>query len=124
MESVAAVVTREVRVEKEEEHHAEGHEIHVNAEDDTCVVEAPAALDAANGVQGPKDGEEGGKKDEEVGTAVGESGEEDGRKEREEDEQIGTKKRVTAEIEEVPENGVGVIRIKQAELHRRRRLQL
>jgi hypothetical protein len=89
-----------VGVEEEEENHAEGHEVHVDAEDDAGVIEAPASLDAADGVEGAKDGEEGGKKDEEVATAIGEAGEEDGGKKREEHQQIGAKKRVTAEIEE------------------------
>lgn len=97
---MAAIVTRDVRVEEEEEDHAQSHEVHVDAEEDAGVVEAPAALDAADGVNGAKDGEQGGKKDEEIGTAVGEAGEQDGGEKREEYEQIGAKKRVTAEIEE------------------------
>jgi hypothetical protein len=115
---VAAVVVREIRIEEEEEDHAEGHKVHVDAEDDAGVVEAPAALDAADGIHGAEDGDQSGKKDEEVGTAVGESGEEDGGKEREEYKQVGAKKRVTVEIEEISANGVRMIRIKRTGLHR------
>ncbi len=49
-----------VGVEEEEEDHAEGHEIHVDEEEDAAVVEAPAPLHATNGVRSAGGGGEGG----------------------------------------------------------------
>jgi hypothetical protein len=49
-----------VGVEEEEKDHAEGHEIHVDQEEDAAVIEAPASLHAANGVGGAGGGGEGG----------------------------------------------------------------
>ena len=66
-----------VGVEEEEEDHAEGHEVHVDAEDDASVIEAPAALHATDGVGGAGDGEEDGKDEEGSGAVVGEVGEEE-----------------------------------------------
>jgi hypothetical protein len=67
-----------VRVKEEEENHAEGHEIHVDQEQDPAVVEAPAALHAANGVGGTEDGDECGDDKERSGVIVREIREEDG----------------------------------------------
>ncbi len=39
-----------VRVEEQEENHAEGHEVHIDEQKDATVVEAPTALHAADGV--------------------------------------------------------------------------
>jgi hypothetical protein len=67
-----------VGVEEEEEDHAEGHEVHVDEEEDAAVIEAPTALHAANGVSGAGGGGE--CREDEDGSAVdlGEAGEEDG----------------------------------------------
>jgi hypothetical protein len=67
-----------VGVEEEEENHAEGHEVHVDQENDAAVVEAPAPLDAANGVCGAGGGGEGGEDEERSGVDERKAGEEDG----------------------------------------------
>jgi hypothetical protein len=67
-----------VRVEEQEENHAEGHEVHVDEEKDTTMVEAPAPLHATDGVGGAKDGNQRGKEEERCGVVVREVGEADG----------------------------------------------
>ena len=49
----------EVGVDEEEQDERDGHEIHVNAEEDSSVVEAPALLHAADGVCGSDEAAEG-----------------------------------------------------------------
>ena len=66
-----------VGVDEEEDDHAEGHEVGVDTEDDTGVVEVPTALNAAEGVDGAEAGEDGEDSDEWIGTAVGKAGERD-----------------------------------------------
>ena len=78
----------EVRVEQEEENERDGHEIHVNAEDDAGVIEAPAALDAADGFCGADDGEKRGDEQEDGGLDVGEPRDEDREYYRGEDEGV------------------------------------
>jgi len=48
----------EIGVEKEEKDQRNGHEIHVNTEDDSAVVEAPSALDATDGFCGADEGDQ------------------------------------------------------------------
>ena len=64
-----------VGVEEEEEDHAEGHEVHVDAEEDAAVVEAPAGLHAADGIDGAGDGGQGGEDEQRRGAVMGEVGE-------------------------------------------------
>ena len=66
-----------VGVEEEEEDHAEGHEIHVDEEEDAAVVEAPAPLHAANRVGGAGGGGEGGEDEDGRGVDLREAGDED-----------------------------------------------
>ena len=61
-----------IGVEEEEEDHAEGHEVHIDEEEDTAVVEAPAGLHAADGVDGASDCSEGGHGEKYGGAVVGE----------------------------------------------------
>jgi hypothetical protein len=89
-----------VGVEEEEEDHAEGHEVHVDAEDDAGVIEAPAALHATDGVGGASDGEEDGKDEEGSGVVVREVGEEKRDAQAEEYQETAAKKRVDTRIEE------------------------
>jgi hypothetical protein len=77
-----------VGVEEEEENHAEGHEVHVDAEEDASVVEAPAGLHAADGVDGAGDGGQGGEDEQRRGAVVGEVGEQEGYAKTGEDENI------------------------------------
>jgi hypothetical protein len=67
-----------VWVEEQEENHAEGHEVHVDQEKDTTMIEAPAALHAAHGVGGAEDGDQRGKDEERSGVVVREVREADG----------------------------------------------
>ena len=76
-----------VGVEEEEENHTEGHEVHVDAEDDASVIEAPTALHAADGVCGACDGEEGRKDKKRICAVVGEVREEKRDAETEENEE-------------------------------------
>ena len=67
-----------VGVEEEEEDHAEGHEIHVDQEEDSTVIEAPASLHATNGVRSAGGGGEGGEDEDGGAVDLREAGEEDG----------------------------------------------
>jgi selenophosphate synthetase-related protein len=67
---------KHVGVEQKEEDQADGHEVHVDAEDDAAVVEVPATLHAADGVQGARYGDEGRKDDQRSGVVVREVREE------------------------------------------------
>jgi hypothetical protein len=75
-----------IGVEEKEEDDAEGHEIHVDAEDDTGVVEAPAGLHAADCVDGARGCSEGWDQQQQGGVVVREVGERQGDREAEEDE--------------------------------------
>ena len=66
-----------VGVKEEEENHAEGHEIHVDEEEDAAVVEAPAPLHATDGVRGAGGGGEGGEDEDRGAMDLREAGEED-----------------------------------------------
>ena len=89
-----------VGVEEEEENHAEGHEIHVNAENDAGVIEAPTALHAAGCVGCAGDGDHGGEDEERGGAIVGEVGEEKSDGETGENQNVAAQKRVDTRIEE------------------------
>jgi hypothetical protein len=89
-----------VRVEEEEEDHAEGHEVHVDAEDDAGVIEAPTALHATDGVGCAGDGEECGEDEEGGAVVVGEVGEAKSDGETEENEEAAAQKGMGMRIEE------------------------
>jgi hypothetical protein len=67
-----------VGVEEEEENHAEGHQVHVDQEEDSAVVKAPARLHATNRVDRAEDGGQGGDDEKRSGAVVGEVGEDEG----------------------------------------------
>jgi hypothetical protein len=106
-----------VGVEEEEDDHADGHDVHVNAEDDSGVVVAPAGLHAADGVEGAEGGDQSGEDEEEVGAVVGEVGEEKGGGEGEQDQRAGADQRVTAQIEEILADGREVVLDGERERH-------
>jgi hypothetical protein len=81
-----------VGIEEEEENHTEGHEVHVDAENDAGVIEAPAALHAADGVGGADDGDQGGDDEERGSAVVGEVGEEESDGETEENQEAAAQK--------------------------------
>jgi hypothetical protein len=89
-----------VGVEEEEENHAEGHEVHVDAKDDAGVIEAPATLHAADGVGCAGDGEQGGEDEEGGSVVVGEVGEETSDGETEENQEAAAQKGMGMRIEE------------------------
>jgi hypothetical protein len=68
-----------VGIEKEEEDHAKGHEVHIDEEEDSPVVEAPARLHAADGVGSASDGGERREDKERCGSVAREAGDEDRR---------------------------------------------
>ena len=95
-----------VGVEEEEEDHAEGHEIHVDEKEDAAVVEAPAALHAANGVCGAGEGGEGGEDEAGGGVELREAGEEDGCEQTGQDKQNAAWEGSLARIEKAGEHTV------------------
>jgi hypothetical protein len=88
-----------VGVEEEEEDHAEGHEVHVDEQEDAAVIEAPAALHAANRVGGAGDGCEGWEDEDRGAVDLGEAGEEDGCEQTDQDKQNAAEKGTLARIE-------------------------
>jgi hypothetical protein len=76
-----------VWVEEQEENHAEGHEVHVDQEQDAAVIEAPPSLHATDGVDGADEGNESGEDEERSGVDFGEAGEQDCRDEAGQDEE-------------------------------------
>jgi hypothetical protein len=97
---------KRVGVEEEEENHAEGHEVHVDEEENSTVIEAPAPLHATNGVRRARDGGEGGENEERCGMDLREAGEEDGCEQTGQDEQNGAEERSLARIEKAGEHTV------------------
>jgi hypothetical protein len=89
-----------VGIEEEEENHAEGHEVHVDAEDDAGVIEAPTTLHAAGCVGCAGDGDQGGEDEERRGAIVGEVGEKKSDGETGENQEIAAQERVGTRIEE------------------------
>jgi hypothetical protein len=90
-----------VRVEEEEEDHAESHEVHVDEEKDSAVVEAPARLHAAEGIDCAGDSDESGNNEEGRGAIVGEVREKKRDAETQEDKCASTKQGSVTRIEEV-----------------------
>lgn len=66
-----------VGVEQEEENDAEGHEVHVNQEENSAVVEAPTSLHATDGVGSAGYCDECGEDEERSGVVAREVGEDD-----------------------------------------------
>jgi hypothetical protein len=89
-----------VGVEEKEEDYTESHEVHVDAEDDTGVIEAPASLRAADGVNGAGDCGQGGDGQQHGGVIVREVGERQGNAEAEEYKNASSENGGNARIEE------------------------
>ena len=98
----------QVRIEEKKDDHADGHEIHVDEENDAGVVETPAALEAAGGVGDAEDGEDHGEDEQRRGVVVGEVGEQYGDGERPKDKQASANEGMTAEMEEISADKVVV----------------
>ena len=89
-----------VGVEKKEENEADGEEIHIDTEQDACLVEIPPlASQAAEGVGAADDGDTGGKDEKWVGAVVGEAGEEIGHGETCEDQRVPPKEGTIVRVE-------------------------
>jgi hypothetical protein len=91
----------EIRIEEEEDDHADGHEVHVDEQDDAGMVEAPAALEAASGVGGAQDGEDNREDEQRRGAVVGEVGETYGDGEGRQDKQASADEGMTADMKEI-----------------------
>jgi hypothetical protein len=89
-----------VGIEEKEEDQADGHEVHVDAEHYAGVVEVPAALHAADGVQGAGHGDEGGQDEQWSGTAVREVREEKRGCQAEKDEEIAAEEGAVTRVED------------------------
>jgi hypothetical protein len=89
-----------VGVEEEKEDHAEGHEVHVDAEDNAAVIEAPAALHATDGVRGACEGDQRRKDESRSGVVVGEVREQKRGCEAGEDQDAAAQQRVGSRIED------------------------
>ena len=88
-----------VGVKEKEEDHAEGHEVHVDEEEDATVVEAPSALHAADCVGGTGGGGEGRKDKDGSAVDLGEAGEEDGCEQTDQDKQNAAEEGTLARVE-------------------------
>jgi hypothetical protein len=95
-----------VGVKEEKENHAEGHEIHVDEEEDATVVEAPAALHATNGVRSAGGGGEGGEDEAWGAVDLREAGEEDCREETDQDKEDAAEEGSLARIEKAGEHAI------------------
>ena len=95
----------EVGEEEQEEDQGEDEEIHVEAEKNASVVEAPAASHAARCVHRAGDGAERGKNEPERGTQVGRVREKNGGGEAGEDEEVGPNQRGSARVEDAKHEG-------------------
>ena len=88
-----------VGVEEEEEDHAEDHEVHVDEEEDSAVIEAPAALHAANRVGGAGCGGKSGEYKDRGSVNLREAGEEDGCEQTGQDKQNAAEEGTLARVE-------------------------
>ena len=88
-----------VGVKEEEEDHAEGHEVHVDEEEDAAVIEAPTALHAANRVGGAGGGGEGWEDKDGGAVDLGEAREEDGCEQTGQDKQNAAEEGTLARVE-------------------------
>jgi hypothetical protein len=88
-----------VGVEEEEENHAEGHEVHVDEEEDAAVIEAPTALHAANRVSRAGGGGEGWEDKHGGAVDLGEAREKDGCEQTGQDKQNAAEEGSLARIE-------------------------
>ena len=90
----------EVGVDEEEEDHGAGHEVHIEAEQNASVVEVPAALHAAGGIERSPGAAEGGEQEQGVGAQVREVRNENGSEDADEDQGVATGQGVLARVEE------------------------
>ena len=94
-----------VRVEEKEEDHAEGHQVHIDAEDHTAVVPVPSRLHAPDCVHGADSSDESGEEQERGGTVVWKAREEKSDNETAQDQQTASKQRMFTRIEKAWSQG-------------------
>ena len=87
---------RKVGIEKGEDDERDGHQVHVEAEQDAAVVEAPTWADAAGGVDGAENGCDCGQQQPERGAVVGEVREPEREQDAGEDQQVPAGERALA----------------------------
>jgi hypothetical protein len=89
-----------IGVEQQEEDHGDGHDVHVEQEDDAAVVEAPLEPKAAHSVEGAGDGDDGGYGEPWVRMCVGKSRQKKGKHEAAQHEQGAAEQGFLAKVEE------------------------
>ena len=77
-----------VGIDKQEEDHAERHQVHVDAEDHAGVIKVPTAAHTTDSVHSAEHGEQGRQQQQEGGAIVGEVGEPDGDKHAEDNHDV------------------------------------
>lgn len=98
-----------VRVDKEEEHDDDSHEIHIDEQKDATVIETPAFLHAADRVGGADESDQQGKDEEWSGMVAGEVGESEGSCQAEQHERVAAKQRVGVRIEDGESHGDAIL---------------
>lgn len=88
-----------IRVEEQEEDHAQSHEVHVDQQENAAVVEAPAPLHAAYRVDGASEGDEDGQDEKGIGVDDGKAGDQQREAKTEENQQNSTKEGSPARVE-------------------------
>lgn len=89
-----------VGIEKKKEDKADGEEVHIKAEEDSCLEEVPLTFPhAAEGIGAPDDSDEGGNYKERGSAVGGESGEQVGSSKADEDEYAASNERSPMRIE-------------------------
>ncbi len=89
-----------IRVNEEEEDHAERHQVHIDAEDDSGMVVVPPAAHAAHGIGGADYGKRGGDEEQQGSAIVREVGEQDRGKEAGEHQKVAAGQRALAQVED------------------------
>jgi hypothetical protein len=90
-----------VGVEQKKENQADGHEVHVNAEEDAAVVEVPAALHAADGIKRAENGDQCGQDNQRRGMVVREVREQKRCCDAEKNESAAAKEGTVSRVEDV-----------------------
>jgi hypothetical protein len=95
-----------IGVEEKEEDHAESHEVHVDEEQDTAMIEAPSTLHAADGVDGSSEGDEGWYDEKGIGADGGKARDQEREAKAENYQQNAARKRSAARIEKARRHAI------------------
>jgi hypothetical protein len=99
----------EIREEEKEQDQGDDEQIHVEAEENASVVEAPTALHAACGVDGTGDDAKCGQKLPQGGAQVRGVSEQDRNAQTDEDEDVGPNQRMSTRVEEVIHKAISLV---------------